>query len=169
VSRVRLRPLTSADADLLNLWQKPPYVGEFNRFGMPARPVRVNEDRGALIVELVADGTPIGSVSWHAVMYGPNPESAAMNIGINLIPDWRGQGLGTEAQLVLAEMLFATTAVNRIEAMTDVENVAEQRSLEKAGFRREGVLYGAQFRGGVWHDIVVFSMVRRAVPTIGQA
>ena len=44
--------------------------------------------------------------------------------------------------------------------MTDVENLAEQRALEKAGYHRDGVLLGAQFRAGAYHDLVVYSVVR---------
>jgi RimJ/RimL family protein N-acetyltransferase len=50
--------------------------------------------------------------------------------------------------------------VNRIEAQTDVDNVAEQRALEKAGFHREGVARGAQFRAGAYHDLVTYSRLR---------
>jgi len=56
--------------------------------------------------------------------------------------------------------LFETTEVNRVEASTDVENLAEQRSLEKAGFRREGIQRGSQFRAGAYHDLVVYSRLR---------
>lgn len=165
---VRLRPVTVDDAELLELWQSPEYVGEFNVFGVKGRPVReriqenglVTSEGGTLIVELQADHKPIGSVSWRGVRYGPNPESVAWNIGINLIPEARGHGFGTEAQRLLAAHLFATTPVNRIEASTDVENVAEQRALEKAGFVKEGVLRGAQYRPGGWHDLVVYACVR---------
>lgn len=174
--RLRLRQATLEDADLLELWETPPYVGEFNRFGAPRRRIReaiktsglVTADRGTLIVEVEADRTPIGTVTWHAERYGPTPESTAWNIGINLIPERRGQGYGAEAQRLLADHLFATTSVNRVDAMTDVENVAEQRALERAGFTREGVLRGAQFRAGGWHDLVVYAVVRPAPPTIGS-
>jgi RimJ/RimL family protein N-acetyltransferase len=54
----------------------------------------------------------------------------------------------------LADYLFETTETNRVEASTDVENVAQQRALEKAGFVREGVQRGAQFRAGAQHDPV---------------
>lgn len=171
MDRVRLRQATVADADLLDRWEKAPYVGEFNTFGMKHRSFReaikatglVGDDRGNLIVEVLPAGTPIGTVSWHAAMYGPNSESVAWNIGINLIPDGRGHGYGGEAQRQLAIRLFATTKVNRIEAMTDVKNMPEQRALEKAGFVREGVLRGAQWRGGGWHDLVVYSMLRHSL------
>lgn len=166
---MRLREATVDDAPLLARWQEPEYVGEFNRFGMPPPSGRhaipaagqTRADGGNLIVEVLAGARPIGTVSWHAVRYGPNPESSAWNIGINLIPEGRGQGFGAEAQRLLAERLFANTRANRVEAMTDVENAAEQRSLEKAGFTREGVLYGAQHRDGGWHDLVVYSLVRQ--------
>jgi RimJ/RimL family protein N-acetyltransferase len=162
---------------MLERWQQPAYVGEFNEFGQRPRPLReairatglIGEDHGNLLVEEAAGGRPIGTVSWHGELYGPNRESLAWNIGINLIPEARGQGFGGEAQRLLAEQLFATTPANRVEAMTDVENVAEQRALEKAGFAREGVLRGAQFRGGAWHDIVVYSLLRLPPPRIGSS
>jgi RimJ/RimL family protein N-acetyltransferase len=168
--RVRLREVTLADADMLDAWSSDPALGgEFNDFGLPPRPIDRealkrgplrNERNGQLIVERVADGRPIGSVGWHKVGYGPNPESDAWNIGIELLPDARGQGFGAEAQAQLAAFLFAETSVNRVEAQTDVENIAEQRSLEKAGFRREGVARRSQFRAGAFHDLVTFARLR---------
>ena len=166
--RVRLRRATLDDAGLLELWQAVEYRGEFNDFGMPFRPVGdaiketglVGEQGGTLIVEITANGEPVGTVSWRAVRYGPGPESAAWNIGISLTPEARGQGYGAEAQRLLADHLLESTPVNRIEAMTDIDNRAEQRALEKAGFAREGVLRRAQYRRGDWHDLVVFSRVR---------
>lgn len=72
-------------------------------------------------------------------------------------PDCRGRGIGSRAQALLADELLATSDANRVEADTDVENIPEQRPLEKAGFIREGVLRGAQWRNGAWHDQVVYS------------
>jgi RimJ/RimL family protein N-acetyltransferase len=168
--RVRLRDVTLADADLLDGWSADPVLGgEFNDFGLPPRPIDRealtrgplrNERNGQLIVERVADGQPIGTVGWHRVGYGPNPESDAWNVGIELLPDARGQGFGAEAQEQLAAFLLAETSANRVEAQTDIENIAEQRSLEKAGFRREGVARQSQFRAGRFHDLVTYSRLR---------
>jgi RimJ/RimL family protein N-acetyltransferase len=74
------------------------------------------------------------ALSWHAVDYGPPPSSRALNVGISLAPERRGTGYGTQAQRALADYLFATYPLNRVEASTDVTNVAERRALEKAGF-----------------------------------
>lgn len=107
-----------------------------------------------------ADGTLAGSVGWHALQHGPTSSARALNIGITLLPQHRGRGLGTAAQAAFAEYLFATTLIERLEAGTDVQNVAEQRALEKAGFSREAVARHAQFRAGEWHDLVMYSRLR---------
>jgi RimJ/RimL family protein N-acetyltransferase len=116
-------------------------------------------DTGALAVESV-EGRLLGEVSWHTVQHGPSPACRALNVGITLIREHRGQGYGTAAQAELADYLFQTTRMERLEASTDVENIAEQRSLEKAGFHREGVLRHAQFRAGAWRDVVLYSRLR---------
>ena len=95
-----------------------------------------------------------------SVVHGPNEASRALNIGLSLIPDARGRGHGTEAQQLLVRLLFRLFEVHRIEASTDVENIAEQRSLEKAGFTREGILRRAQCRAGAYHDLVSYSILR---------
>ena len=47
--------------------------------------------------------------------------------------------------------------VHRVQASTDVANIAEQRSLERAGFVREGVARGSQVRADGRHDLVLYS------------
>jgi RimJ/RimL family protein N-acetyltransferase len=166
---LRLRPVRRADLDTLERWQADPEAqGRHNWFGFsPAEQLRhrfeqdglLGPDRGNLLVELDG-GILAGDVSYHAVQHGPNPESRAFNVGIALLPEHRGRGLGTEAQRQLAAYLFATTVVERLEASTDVENLAEQAALERAGFTREGVLRHAQFRDGAFHDLVLYSRLR---------
>ncbi|TDQ05822.1 acetyltransferase (GNAT) family protein [Labedaea rhizosphaerae] len=102
----------------------------------------------------------LGMVSWHAVGYGPGVGCASWNIGIELVPAARGRGAGTTAQRLLAEHLFATTELDRVEAGTDADNIAEQRALEKAGFRRDGVVRGAQLMGGERRDMVLYGILR---------
>ena len=106
-------------------------------------------------------GEFIGEVSWHQAVTGPS--SFSWDIGIGLLARARGQGYGTQAQRLLAEYLFAHTQLNRVAAETDVGNLAEQRSLEKAGFTREGTLRGSCFRAGKWRDMASYSIVRADV------
>ena len=169
-SRIRLRDVTIGDADLLDAWSADPVVhGEFNDFGTERQPTDRdalakgpyrNERNGQLIVERLDTGAPIGSVGWRKERYGPTERSEAWNIGISLVPEARGMGFGAEAQRLLADYLFATTPIDRVEASTDVHNFAEQRALEKGGFIREGIIRGAQFRRGARHDLVNYARLR---------
>lgn len=110
------------------------------------------------------DGTELlGIMTWHPVIYGPSYGCVAWNCGYEVLPATRGRGAGTEAMRVLVRHLFGTTGVDRIEASTDVTNTRAQRSLEKAGFTREGIIRGAQLREGARHDLVAYSLLRTDV------
>ena len=113
------------------------------------------------VVELTSDGetTIVGDMSAHAVWYGPTTGSRALSMGISLVEEHRGRGIGTVAQRLLAEELHDRGVV-RVEASTDVANIAEQRALERAGFVLEGVLRGAQVRRDGRHDLQLWSHVR---------
>jgi RimJ/RimL family protein N-acetyltransferase len=50
--------------------------------------------------------------------------------------------------------------VHRIWAGTEVGNIAEQKSLEKAGFTREGITRATGWRDGAWRDGVIYSLLR---------
>lgn len=167
--RVRLRPVEQTDLPTIAQWaREPDSISSYNNFGL--RPASgsdhgyqetgwLDENHGSLMV-ISHDGEILGDMSYHKTHYGPNSGSRPYNIGINLLPAHRGKGYGSEAQRLLAAYLFETYPVARVEAQTDVTNIPEQRSLEKAGFTREGVLRKAQWRSGDWHDLVVYSKLR---------
>jgi RimJ/RimL family protein N-acetyltransferase len=122
----------------------------------------IEETAGVVHVLVVdVDAVPSGVVSWHRTHYGPNAGSLAWNIGVALAVAARGRGVGALAQRLLARHLFTTTDLHRVEASCDVANVAEQRALQRAGFTREGVIRGAQYRAdGVHHDLVSYAVLR---------
>ncbi|PRX04388.1 UNVERIFIED_ORG: RimJ/RimL family protein N-acetyltransferase [Actinomadura viridilutea] len=166
VDQVALRPVFEADLPLLDRFLIDPELSSpYQWFGWsdPGRLRRhwadnglLGDDGGRLMV--VRGLERLGYVAWRKVLTGPT--SHCWNIGIILLPEARGRGYGTQAQRLLARYLFAHTQVVRVEAETEVTNVAEQRSLEKAGFTREGVLRRYTFRDGEWHDAVVYSVLR---------
>jgi RimJ/RimL family protein N-acetyltransferase len=119
----------------------------------------LGDEGGTLIVAHGADR--VGTVSWRKVWTGPI--SANWQIGIGIAAEFRGRGYGSAAQRLVVRYLFAHTHANRVEATTEVTNVAEQRALEKAGFTREGILRGTTFRQGRWHDHVIYSVLRQEV------
>jgi RimJ/RimL family protein N-acetyltransferase len=169
-SNVSLRPMTDADLPVLELTRTDPEeASRFGFFGFRSNTgVRrdfadnglLHEDGGVLAV--LAEGETVGTVGWHRVVTGP--VSFTWNIGIGLVSTARGKGYGTAAQRALVDYLFGYTHAHRIEAGTEIENIAEQRSLEKVGFTREGVVRGAAFRAGRWRDMVTYSVLRTDIP-----
>jgi RimJ/RimL family protein N-acetyltransferase len=115
---------------------------------------------GRLVAELT-DGTPIGDVSWRTDKWGPSERSRCYSIGIALLPPFRGRGYGVTAQRLLIDHLFERDPeLNRVQADTAIDNYAEQKALARAGMTEEGVVRGAEFRAGAFHDHVLFGIVR---------
>ena len=81
-------------------------------------------------------------------------------LGIELVPEMRGRGIGTEAVRLLGEHLLAN-GYPRVQASTDVENVAMRLALEHAGYEFEGVLR-AFMPAGAWAraDYALYSLTR---------
>jgi RimJ/RimL family protein N-acetyltransferase len=169
-TRLMLRPVGEDDLSILErLTQNTEEAGEFARFGWydPQRYRRgwaenrlLGEDGGVLMV--VRGGEPLGFVTWRRRQM--TPASYCFSMGIAMLPEARGHGYGTEAHRLLSRYLFAHTTVHRIEADTEVDNIAEQRALEKAGFTREGVMRGGGWRDGAWRDGVTYSLLRTDPP-----
>jgi RimJ/RimL family protein N-acetyltransferase len=167
---IRLRPVVESDLPLLErIYDDPVDASEFGFSGYnnPGH-IRKRFEEGFISTNggklaIVRDATDVfvGDVGWHRVITGPN--SATWNIGIGILAKERGKGYGTRAQRLLVEYLFSHTLFYRIEAGTEVGNIAEQRALEKAGFTREGVIRGASFRAGAWRDMVSYSITRADV------
>ena len=139
---------------------RPPSSSPYDDWG-PMAPEAQGIPMERWLIELTTDEEStiaVGDMSAHAVWYGPTAGSRAMNIGISIVDAYRGQGIGSVAQHLLAEHLHARGVV-RVEASTDVENIAEQRSLARAGFAYEGTALRSQQRADGLHDLQVWSHV----------
>lgn len=164
-----LRPVEVGDIDVLDVQHASlEAAGEYNWFGFTdagklRRKIESGETLGpeSGILAIVDDaGQLVGELSWIKVFNGPPPNGDCWNLGIWVAPAHRGKGHGSQAQRLGAQYLFEHTMMERVEAGTEQENLAEQRALEKAGFTREGVLRRACFRGGEWRNMVVYSKLR---------
>jgi RimJ/RimL family protein N-acetyltransferase len=139
---------------------RPPSTSRWDDWG-EMDPAAKDMDLQRWVVEVTdaaGEVAVVGDLSAHAVRYGPSPGSRAVSIGISLVDEHRGQGIGAIAQRLLAEELHERGIV-RVEASTDVENIAEQRALRRAGFEYEGTLRLAQARRDGLHDLQVWSHV----------
>jgi len=150
----------------------PDSPSEYSDWGaIDTRSAHPDMERWLIVVDDVADvaddghdghdggQVTVGDLTAMPTWFGPTTGSLAVSIGIALVPQYRGRGIGTTAQRLLAELLH-NRGIVRVQASTDVTNIAEQRALAKAGFTFEGVMRGAQVRASGRHDLQVWSHLR---------
>lgn len=164
---IRLRPVVEDDLEMFRRFAvEPGLIGlDWSGFRDAQAPARrfaadgyLGADGGRLMVEVERDRVAAGNVSWQAGLYGG--VAKYWEIGIALLPEWRGRGIGWRAQALLCDYLFSHTPAQRIQAGTHPENVAEQKALAKAGFQLEGVVRACEFRAGQWRDGYLYSRLR---------
>ena len=164
---VRLRALSLGDADLIEAADTQ-LADPFNWAGFRspgslhariADRTVITPSNGQLAV-VDAGEELVGNVDYRSVRTGASDSSFCWAIGVSLLPEHRGRGFGAAAQRELGRYLFTTTSAVRVEADTEVDNVAEQHSLERAGFTREGVRRQSMFHNGQWRDTVVYAALR---------
>ena len=86
-------------------------------------------------VELKAEGAVIGYCD--LVIRRPIECEMAYS-GFRYIPQYWGNGYGTEAELAILDYGFRELGLQRVSMICDVENVGSWRLMEKCGMRREG-------------------------------
>jgi RimJ/RimL family protein N-acetyltransferase len=99
------------------------------------------------------DGTRIGTISHRTVF-------KTQEIGSALLPSERGKGYCSEAVKIMVDYLFLSKDIPRIQAHTDERNVAAQKVLENAGFKKEGTFRKEYFVRGEWRDSCIFAILR---------
>ncbi len=166
---VELRPVVESDLDLfINRLLSVEERGPYQWFGYQSGSQWLRKafaENGLLsatdgTLTILADNEAVGRVEWFKDSWGGSESAFCWTIGIGIKSSMRNMGIGTLAQMSIVEYLFAHTRVARIQAFTDVENIAERRSLEKSGFQLEGILRSAQWRNGSWHDQALYSVIR---------
>jgi RimJ/RimL family protein N-acetyltransferase len=167
--QVMLRPVAEDDLSFVDLLTNDPARAgqhEWHGWSDPGSLRRGWAETGLLgdtggMLMVVRGADRVGCVSWRKTQTGA--VAYCWSLGIGLAPEFRGRGYGAAAQRLIVRYLFAHTQVNRIQAETEITNIAEQRALERAGFTREGVARGAAFRAGQWHDNVLYGVLRAEV------
>jgi RimJ/RimL family protein N-acetyltransferase len=110
---------------------------------------------GRLDLAIQADGRLVGSIEVRAPE-GALP-SGVCELGIELVAEWRGRGLGVEAVGLLARHLLEH-GYPRVQASTAVSNVAMRTVLERVGFELEGILRGFMPDGAGRVDYALYAL-----------
>ncbi|MFI1212722.1 GNAT family N-acetyltransferase [Streptomyces sp. NPDC020802] len=168
-ARLRLRPFSDADADLLfalhssthamRYWDSAPWTerARAERFIATCGKM-ADEGTGARVaIDRLSDGAFVGWCGLSAW----NPDYRSASLGYILDDGMWGQGYATEAAHALLQWAFDTLELNRVQAEADTRNVASARVLEKLGFVREGTLREDCVVNGEVSDSWVFGLIRR--------
>ncbi len=70
------------------------------------------------------------------------------------------QGIMTEAINTIVRFGFEKIGLNRIEAKTDTKNSASIKTLEKVGFKQEGLLRESMLKNDVFYDLYLYSILK---------
>jgi len=174
--RLHLRPLQPRDAEALfdifsdpqamQYWSTPPWT-------TPQQAVeRIEQDTAwleqgealRLAIEPLAQPAPggtaapvIGTVSLFAI----DTASQRAEIGYMLAPHAWGGGLMHEALQALVSYAFGVLALRRLEADIDPRNQRSARSLQRLGFRHEGLLRERWAVAGEVSDSALYGLLAR--------
>ncbi len=154
-----MRIVEKEDLPLLADWSNnPEYLGEYiwlpqqSRTEWAKRYDNLTLDTKWFFIEK-KDGTKIGTMfHW--------PIGNLMEIGYVLVPSERGKRYCTEAVNIVLDYLFLSKDIVRIQAHTDVRNMASQKVLQNVGFKKEGTIRKSVFARGEWRDRYLYSILR---------
>ncbi|GAB2831763.1 GNAT family N-acetyltransferase [Microbacterium insulae] len=163
---VELRAHTTADVDVLyavaadlGTWEErnPSLPSPLTRTAYEARLAQVDggQDKGVTFV-VEADGVAVGSVS----LFSFDDLARHAEVGIALLAEARGRGIGTAAIQQILEFAFVRCNLHRVHLQAIASNRAGIRAYEKAGFAVEGHLRDHAWVRGRYEDIVVMGLLR---------
>jgi RimJ/RimL family protein N-acetyltransferase len=113
------------------------------------------DERWPFAIEDAETGELLGSIDMYL-----NGERYRGHIGYWVAEPARRRGVGTRALRTLVAWGLETLDLQRVELITDPENIASQSVAEKVGFRREGVLRAhLRHPDGRRRDSVMFSLL----------
>lgn len=142
--RLTLHPVVVAEAERIvagrrgpeDSWAPDyPFAGDVGALTAFLRAAAVHGDPhpfGPYRVTRTADGRAIGGIGFKG-----RPDHGSVEIGYGLVPSARGQGYAAEAVQALVG-LARQQGLSRVVADTDADNIASQRTLERAGFTQTG-------------------------------
>ncbi len=146
-ARLRLREIAAGDAPfILTLLNEPSFIHYIGDRGVrtldDARAYIANgpvanyaqHGFGLYLVELAADGTPIGICGILRRDALPDPD-----LGFAFVPAFWKQGYAFEAAGAIQAHAHVTLGIRRLLAVTNPSNDPSIRLLEKLGFRFEGM------------------------------
>ncbi|QDZ13630.1 GNAT family N-acetyltransferase [Humibacter ginsenosidimutans] len=162
---VILRAPTDFDVEVLyrlasdlDTWEErsPSTPAPLTRAAYEAR--RADQDSAARNVRFVieAEGTAVGSIS----LFDFDDLARHAEVGIALVTEARGKGIGTDAIAQLVEFAFVRCNLRRVHLEVIESNAGAIRAYEKAGFVLEGRQREHAWVRGRYEDILRMGLLR---------
>ncbi len=102
------------------------------------------------------EGTHIGFTGIHGINWRLRLGTTGTVIGEKSA--W-GKGYGSDVMRIRTKFAFETLNLHRLQSEARIDNIASQRALEKAGYRREGTARKKLFYGGRWYDTILYAIL----------
>ena len=106
-------------------------------------------------ISLKGQDSIIGTIGFNNFIKGHRA-----SIGYDLQYKQWNRGFLTEALNEIVNFGFTTLEVNRIEAEVMQGNLPSERVLEKAGFKKEGILRQWMLWNGNYYDMTMYSLLK---------
>jgi RimJ/RimL family protein N-acetyltransferase len=160
--RVTLRPLSEKDAPLLTRWINDPDVRQYVLRYLPMTEKgelewinsMSNSSNHNVTLGIVAKGTLIGSLGFHAVSQRDRYAEVGICIGDN---SNREKGCGSDATMTLLEYGFNTLNLRKITWKAKAFNERSIACAKRCGFVEEARLREHLFVNGAYDDEVILS------------
>ena len=172
-NRVTLRARTDADVDMLfalagelETWEErnPSAPAPLTRRAYETRLAKTDEDpSGDLRFVIDVDGVAVGTVS----LFDVDDLARHAEVGIALLPQYRGKGIGTAAIKAIVEFAFVRCNLRRVHLQAIASNLGAIRAYQNAGFAEEGRLREHAWVRGGYEDIVLMGALRREWTSAG--
>ena len=166
---VLLRGLEREDLKLLHKMQNDEEVMEWARFrpdhtvSMEALEKEYEEElkgnsptRRTFAVVHKKTGKVAG---WSSIRWW-RPFATSADIGLALMKEYRGKGMGAEVAQLLTALAFDQYIMHKVELFTRADNLGMIRAAEKSGFKVEGRTRETLYFNGRFHDGVLMGVLR---------
>lgn len=170
IPSLSLRPLSEQDIDPIFRACQDPTISAFTRVPSPYEREMAEDfvressfaylNRLAISFAIDVNGEFAGTIGLHSLKLSDH----VAEVGYWIDENHRGRGICTEALSTLTEFSLGVMGFRRLEALVDFDNVASQRVLDSAGYRREGLLQSRTTKAdGRQIDMALFSKVSSGV------
>lgn len=157
--RLQLSPITAADADRLAILHADARVMNLLQHGVLSR-----AQSDALVADYAAEWPALGFGSWTVTERATDrlvglgglrvhDGDHGVALRVALTPEVQGRGYGPELGRAIVEFAFTVAALDRVAAITRLDNIPGQRLLEKIGMVRE-----REFVGGTGRLLLLYAL-----------